>query len=199
MLSRSLINWRWTPASAGRTRYRPIASSTMSVDPRICGADPSPGIVPHNGKGGPPHLRGGPVTRDSTPQRQRWTPASAGRTASSIRTSRVTAVDPRICGADMIQAIILLAAVGGPPHLRGGPQRSDILYCRSGRAGGGFRTESLPGGRRPLPWGRRLPFRRWSRGGLALACVTGSALYWVLMDFPPRRWGGMSFWGEFGF
>ena len=88
-------------------------------------------------------------------------------------------VDPRICGADPSGLIFCIAVPAGP---------------------------AVGSGRSPCPVVDDLflgvggcPFAGGPGGGLALACVTGSALYWVLMDFPPRRWGGMSFWGEFGF
>ena len=73
------MNYRFTPACAGRIGHQTLAAKFARVHPRMCGAD----VYTMDGyllkEGSPPHVRGGSLRVFLNRFVIRFTPACAGR------------------------------------------------------------------------------------------------------------------------
>ena len=112
-----------TPACAGRTENGLALPVELGEDPRLRGEDNLPGEQQQTQRGRPPPARGGPTQVDRCPDRQRKTPACAGRTSTPRTPSSTTTEDPRLRGEDPYQTSGSIRRPGRPPPARGGPPR----------------------------------------------------------------------------
>ena len=116
-----LMNWRITPADAGKTTFIRFTSLFLMDHPRGCGENSvliEPlGCLP----GSPPRMRGKQFGCSSPLMWSRITPADAGKTRNTPHTARQRQDHPRGCGEnqDFFSGFGLTA--GSPPRMRGKP------------------------------------------------------------------------------
>jgi hypothetical protein len=147
---------RNTPASAGKTRSgssSPPASAGKTwrcagvpllpaEHPRVGGEDCAAVVGPWRPSGTPSRRRGRPCEHLDGCGLRRDTPASAGKTLRPRHGSRCRTEHPRVGREDVVSRSTSGAAVGTPPHRRGGrPQfRLGGLVLRSTPASAGRTT-----------------------------------------------------------
>jgi hypothetical protein len=113
---------RNTPASAGRTRPDQREPDRATEHPRVGGEDLRTYRMASGVTGTPPRRRGGRHRLDLEAERQRNTPASAGRTPPPGPRSRTATEHPRVGGEDRGPEGDGVTNAGTPPRRRGGPQ-----------------------------------------------------------------------------
>ncbi len=116
---RKISRPRFTPACAGQTRERVSRFRHWAVHPRVCGADTFRVFGKFNHFGSPPRVRGRPLIATGKYAVRRFTPACAGQTAITLAIVSVSAVHPRVCGADGDHFSNRLSIRGSPPRVRG--------------------------------------------------------------------------------
>ncbi len=108
----------------------PRAGCTTRRHARVGGEDPSPWGPSAGRNGTPPRRRGGRVRTGPEELHGRNTPASAGRTRSSVMSVSGGAEHPRVGGEDRNSGPLWQSLGGTPPRRRGGPgpeQRPNLL------------------------------------------------------------------------
>ncbi len=110
---------RFTPACAGQTIRHSPARMPNSVHPRVCGADSHVSGFRSRHFGSPPRVRGRLQSVREKQDRFRFTPACAGQTNSHRWNVALTAVHPRVCGADAVLFLLRRCHAGSPPRVRG--------------------------------------------------------------------------------
>ena len=115
-----------TPAGAGTTATAGRRDPTAGEDPRGCGDDTTYEGETLDMVGRPPRVRGRPRRDDVAERGHRKTPAGAGTTGRSSRSTPGRREDPRGCGDDLLMASHVARSSGRPPRVRGRP-RSGLL------------------------------------------------------------------------
>ena len=87
-----------TPAYAGKRRLQPKGTFWGRDHPRICGEKGGRSFAPLPCPGSPPHMRGKVIHGDGGMCSPGITPAYAGKSSRSARTSTNCRDHPRICG-----------------------------------------------------------------------------------------------------
>ena len=122
---------RITPACAGKTLPGVSLRGSPKDHPRMRGEDTTEQAAEWRASGSPPHARGRPYYRTVPQKRAGITPACAGKTASSTRTSLDGPDHPRMRGEDWVLDPIRLDVFGSPPHAWGRLQlrlRLDVAH-----------------------------------------------------------------------
>mgnify|MGYP007080222108 CR=1 FL=1 len=129
---------RFSPACAGETLMRCHSALTPPVQPRVCGRDlerigsrVSPvGSAPRvrerrharasqlRSGGSAPRVRERRWATSGGMSGRRFSPACAGETPSSCSAPSAYAVQPRVCGRDLIPAVSMPAKRGSAPRVR---------------------------------------------------------------------------------
>ena len=97
--------------------------------PRACGENvrhteslPAPA-------GSPPRMRGKPWTRETAPERERITPAHAGKTTMKSTFTDLDSDHPRACGENAHTKGAHYEKHGSPPRMRGKPALAALRLC----------------------------------------------------------------------
>ena len=122
---------RITPACAGKTERNRVSSASVTDHPRVCGenfvtADAMPVAF-----GSPPRVRGKPDGETKALEKERITPACAGKTKCYSRNTMVGADHPRVCGENTMLLTLSKNSVGSPPRVRGKPLSSSATIPRA--------------------------------------------------------------------
>ncbi len=177
-----LVGRRTTPASAGRTGERESGHGQAPDHPRVGGENgPGRGAVLVEG-GPPPRRRGEHPEQPCRPGHRRTTPASAGRTVSSTRSTSVGADHPRVGGENPGAPVDGLPRAGPPPRRRGEPAQLSIGPTD-------YRITPASAGSTTKPDGRTPPQADHPRVGGEH--VTRSMGAWSSGGPPPRRRGAL--------
>ena len=99
---------RNTPAYAGKTLSAGHQSSSIRKHPRVCGEDAPRAISWRGALETPPRMRGRLKKARAQVQRDRNTPAYAGKTRRYGRTLKDSWKHPRVCGEDKTHETISL-------------------------------------------------------------------------------------------
>ena len=111
--------FRITPAYAGKS-LRLLGFPRSSQDhPRICGEKLMNISTPTALQGSPPRMRGKAGIAAGTCRAVRITPAYAGKSLHGKGRGGAAGDHPRICGEKKIERMVLMMAMGSPPHMRG--------------------------------------------------------------------------------
>ena len=87
-----------TPACAGKTKLRQLALNFVRDHPRVCGKNFREISVNKDTQGSPPRVREKLYWFDADHRTNRITPACAGKTSSTSKTSSSSRDHPRVCG-----------------------------------------------------------------------------------------------------
>ncbi len=154
-----------------------------SEHPRVGGEDSRSAPVMTRGFGTPPRRRGGPGLRMRDRPSGRNTPASAGRTCSSMPSAPRSPEHPRVGGEDYDAILKGSSPAGTPPRRRGG-RRPQLGRggCRRNTPASAGRTGAARAVPSPPAEHPRVGGEDWALGP-SNRSVAGT---------PPRRRGGLS-------
>ena len=110
---------RITPADAGKTLLFHVPNEGQRDHPRGCGENLKPHLAAAFGAGSPPRMRGKPQASQDVQTAQRITPADAGKTFMSSKTTGICRDHPRGCGENRPTSRRLMVSRGSPPRMRG--------------------------------------------------------------------------------
>ncbi len=94
-----------TPAYAGKTTFSLFCSFLNEDHPRVCGKDSHHTCVSRLHMGSPPRMRERRTISVDSRNRDRITPAYAGKTVGQIPHSKVVEDHPRVCGKDITSVV----------------------------------------------------------------------------------------------
>ena len=107
-----------TPAYAGKTRKFAKATRQGWDHPRVCGKDLLFVRLLTAGIGSPPRMRERHDNRRRMEQKNRITPAYAGKTHLAPPSTQQGRDHPRVCGKDLSCIFFLSFNAGSPPRMR---------------------------------------------------------------------------------
>ena len=120
---------RFIPAHAGKTRRRGSSRSQAGVHPRACGENSFPFLRLPTTHGSSPRMRGKQAIRDAHACRQRFIPAHAGKTTTTVSSSKAAQVHPRACGENQQTNPMKGSGMGSSPRMRGKrPEIVEVVY-----------------------------------------------------------------------
>jgi len=90
--------------------------------PRVCGADFGESLIPIDGQGSSPRVRGRPFITNAKKDTKGIIPACAGPTIQETAGAKVEADHPRVCGADALDLARPVRSRGSSPRVRGRQQ-----------------------------------------------------------------------------
>ena len=108
-----------TPACAGKSIFRPLLVICFRDHPRVCGEKNTKATAKRKLVGSPPRVRGKVCADAVSSQRQRITPACAGKRPSSPFSNILCRDHPRVCGEKVFYSCRIFNHVGSPPRVRG--------------------------------------------------------------------------------
>jgi len=111
-----------TPALAGTTGYVTDFIENYRDHPRACGYNQNRSLVLQKQQGSPPRLRVQRRTRRKCGLATGITPALAGTTFRTYRSSAVQRDHPRACGYNFCVMKLIRLQTGSPPRLRVQPR-----------------------------------------------------------------------------
>ena len=117
---------RITPAHAGKSPVRRAPYRKHRDHPRTCGEKASDTHTDCKASGSPPHMRGKGALLMAGCNKQGITPAHAGKSSVTVRSSGASEDHPRTCGEKISWQRHTSSASGSPPHMRG----KDVPYLR---------------------------------------------------------------------
>ncbi len=115
-----------TPAYAGKTSYSLCLLASSWDHPRVCGKDKWKGGCEVCCGGSPPRMRERLITGAREYQYIGITPAYAGKTPFATPFKSMIWDHPRVCGKDVISAVIIYRGKGSPPRMRERPGESAV-------------------------------------------------------------------------
>ena len=113
------VDWRITPACAGK---RPPAFQHLELDwdhPRVCGEKEYDAQIGDDIEGSPPRVRGKVHRRTEFQEIPGITPACAGKRNRSEPGRHRPQDHPRVCGEKCCSGFFLCILLGSPPRVRG--------------------------------------------------------------------------------
>ena len=113
------IDYRITPACAGKTVHKSRNAKRPWDHPRMCGENPLRFVLADTHKGSPPHVRGKLRLLLALSNPLGITPACAGKTRNLPLKRRQRRDHPRMCGENNKQSRFWALLRGSPPHVRG--------------------------------------------------------------------------------
>ena len=121
LLPAVIVNFRITPACAGKTLAVSFFNSVPADHPRVCGENAKDDLLFFERDGSPPRVRG--KLKDILLMTAFWriTPACAGKTRLVPRYTRLNADHPRVCGENIYRKAGWHYYFGSPPRVRGKP------------------------------------------------------------------------------
>ena len=108
-----------TPACAGNRFGDHAVKQSCQDHPRVCGEQLDEDVENVKITGSPPRVRGTVEWYFSLPNCQGITPACAGNSLRSARSSQAEWDHPRVCGEQSVPRNTLNSIVGSPPRVRG--------------------------------------------------------------------------------
>ena len=115
----ALSHIRFIPAYAGNTNIAEDAHSSSSVHPRVCGEHSIVQARTGEQFGSSPRMRGTPLRGLKDCEIERFIPAYAGNTKSSVFEEVLKAVHPRVCGEHGSTIVVNGFPAGSSPRMRG--------------------------------------------------------------------------------
>ena len=113
------LNFRITPAYAGK-RIRFFGSNSRRQDhPRLCGEKPLFLFWHYEKLGSPPPMRGKEITQDVVQRPHGITPAYAGKSSKACKPVNSVKDHPRLCGEKKLTRLCTKLRIGSPPPMRG--------------------------------------------------------------------------------
>ena len=117
--SSSRVTMGITPAYAGKRNAMTVVKIVKKDHPRLCGEKSSVGLCSDKIIGSPPPMRGKDNIYFVKTDRDRITPAYAGKSRSAKRFPRQAGDHPRLCGEKCRVLFWKRGRVGSPPPMRG--------------------------------------------------------------------------------
>ena len=108
-----------TPACAGKTLDLRPGVQGEPAHPRVCGENLANAVTRLEPAGSPPRVRGKRDRPRRRRERQRLTPACAGKTCSLVDLHGYEAAHPRVCGENAQTLEEYMSGHGSPPRVRG--------------------------------------------------------------------------------
>ena len=121
-----------TPAYAGKRRSDWIIRSIYWDHPRVCGEKLAMAKGSVENKGSPPRVRGKVQQQYDNIQKERITPAYAGKRAMEEADEKVNKDHPRVCGEKPQGRMFWNETRGSPPRMRGKVSAGKILLHDGG-------------------------------------------------------------------
>ena len=119
------LAWFYCAGSSPRVRGKLISLSTLCAapvaHPRVCGENDIDYSTAPEITGSSPRVRGKRTRRRSLPGRNGLIPACAGKTPSILRSMGQRGAHPRVCGENLVTAVVKISRVGSSPRVRGKP------------------------------------------------------------------------------
>ena len=110
---------RFIPACAGNSCIATPKMQGVTVHPRVCGEQLTPGLLPHNFSGSSPRVRGTASRGQAVGYTCRFIPACAGNRLGCGGYLRRETVHPRVCGEQYRGFGGLPPTSGSSPRVRG--------------------------------------------------------------------------------
>ena len=117
------------PPMRGKDRCKNTRLCGGQDHPRLCGEKSSTSVLYLTIPGSPPPMRGKVYNSSRVEQRNRITPAYAGKSRICWRKSRGIWDHPRLCGEKCCNPITIFFTLGSPPPMRG-KVRSRLFLIR---------------------------------------------------------------------
>ena len=114
-----MIQYRITPAYAGKTASRRAPSAHGEDHPRVCGENLTRQFFNPTSAGSPPRMRGKPAFPLAASSKSRITPAYAGKTILPYLLGDRSQDHPRVCGENNFLQLTVHLLRGSPPRMRG--------------------------------------------------------------------------------
>ena len=114
-----VLQYRITPACAGRSVCEGIIRQVVQDHPRVCGEKAVVNPKCQSDRGSPPRVRGEAAFLMRLPLRRGITPACAGRSQKSLYRVLDAQDHPRVCGEKLFQLYSYSCSLGSPPRVRG--------------------------------------------------------------------------------
>ena len=134
---------RITPAYAGKSLKRRMRQFGCQDHPRLCGEKAFALPAASTSSGSPPPMRGKAPARAHRRALERITPAYAGKSPTTSRTSRGHWDHPRLCGEKFCFVLLYQSIIGSPPPMRGkgavpasGEMHNGITPAYAGKSAG---------------------------------------------------------------
>ena len=121
---------RFIPAPAGNTAPLSPRRTSRAVHPRACGEHGNNGAPEYVEVGSSPRLRGTQRLYHLAERRERFIPAPAGNTATTVPQSMSRSVHPRACGEHPDDPDAIQTTAGSSPRLRGTQTASRLARRR---------------------------------------------------------------------
>ena len=112
---------RFIPAHAGNTFVLSSSRMLRSVHPRACGEHTGSKCHAVNVSGSSPRMRGTQQLQQIIAFGDRFIPAHAGNTQTSVFVNTFGSVHPRACGEHCNMECIMVGSSGSSPRMRGTP------------------------------------------------------------------------------
>ena len=140
---------RITPAGAGKTGWNYHWGTAYGDHPRRCGENIRK--IRHESEcaGSPPQVRGKQEEIDYTADRERITPAGAGKTMHGVISTTRNRDHPRRCGENLFASLHVAAQYGSPPRMRGKLKHISFNFKCNGITPADAGKTALPTGRSP--------------------------------------------------
>ena len=127
-IDRKILTAGITPADAGKTIMYPSRVTLSRDHPRGCGENPRRQADRVELPGSPPRMRGKPPDYLTDAQRERITPADAGKTSNGVLRENSLRDHPRGCGENAIASFFIRFQSGSPPRMRGKQKQGDCKW-----------------------------------------------------------------------
>ena len=121
-----------TPAYAGKRTARACAAAPSEDHPRVCGEEVICAVVSFTCVGSPPRMRGRVNGRYQADHGDGITPAYAGKRTARACAAAPSEDHPRVCGEEVICAVVSFTCVGSPPRMRGREHRQRQTVWKDG-------------------------------------------------------------------
>ena len=113
------IKRRLIPAHAGKTKASTIRTPAWRAHPRACGENFHAASAPVLIAGSSPRMRGKLQIERGLREQVGLIPAHAGKTSGAQRLSGPARAHPRVCGENVMGAVMSCQAMGSSPRMRG--------------------------------------------------------------------------------
>ena len=123
---------RITPAYAGKRVMVNQSRHAVQDHPRVCGEKHREQRATARGEGSPPRMRGKGPGHVPHGERERITPAYAGKRVSRASGFVPNSDHPRVCGEKRFSAVFHRAISGSPPRMRGKVRHVSTGFCHFG-------------------------------------------------------------------
>ena len=113
------IEKRYNPACAGKTFCPSLYVTSIAIQPRVCGENPSPTRSTMAFSDTTPRVRGKPPFQTLEGFRGRYNPACAGKTPRLSFKTGLPLIQPRVCGENALLTRSSTGVADTTPRVRG--------------------------------------------------------------------------------